>query len=639
MRLELRVTLWLAVLLGLSAALTLFLMGRFESQRLEDQWTEAGLAMAQATEDTLEVSMLNDAPQDIRQAVRNVQEGELVEGVSVYGIDGEAWVQSDVSVEHSEIRHDALMSAMRDNAPATATEADSLSVFVPVEKSPGCMPCHPESGDVLGAVEVRLDEAPFQAELAKSARASLVVAALPLLFGLFFSVSAIRRSVLEPLSELDDAAERLGEGDLSVRLPRYRDPEFGEVAETFNDMASRLERQAVDLRSTVDLLRSEMTVMDQIRAMLTEGAGLSEVLQRAAAHLGSALEASGVAIWEDAHHEPSAEWGARLQEAVTTQRTAAEGRSHSSGGFLADVPEEASLTWVTVPARARGAVLGVVGVGWDPSKPVLRSERDLLEALAGLVGIAIDNATLLDDLQRKEDSMQALVRKTLTAQEEERKRIARELHDETSQVLSALLMNISMLESHAPPDADGRARVEAVKNLAEEAARNLDAMLFDLRPALLDELGLIPALRWYLAQIADAWGVAIAFEGGKTGRLPDHVEVTAFRIVQEAVGNVVRHAKAASATVRVAPDEEGWLVVSVTDDGIGFDTRSVAGRARTGESVGLMGMRERAEIIGGTLSIESSPGMGATIVARLPVTDAEAAEMPTQTDEPEGTVR
>jgi len=595
--------------------------------------------MAQATEDTLEVSMLNDAPQDIRQAVRNVQEGELVEGVSVYGVDGEAWVQSDLSVEHSEIRHDALMSAMRDNAPATATEADSLSVFVPVEKSPECMPCHPESGDVLGAVEVRLDEAPFRAELAKSARTSLVVAALPLLFGLFFSVSAIRRSVLEPLSELDDAAERLGDGDLSVRLPRYRDPEFGEVAETFNDMASRLERQAVDLRSTVDLLRSEMTVMDQIRAMLTEGAGLSEVLQRAAAHLGSALEASGVAIWEEAHREPSAEWGARLQEAVTTQRTAAEGRSHSSSGFLAEVPEEALLTWVTVPARARGGVLGVVGVGWDPPKPVLRSERDLLEALAGLVGIAIDNATLLDDLQRKEDSMQALVRKTLTAQEEERKRIARELHDETSQVLSALLMNISMLESHAPPDADGRARVEAVKNLAEEAARNLDAMLFDLRPALLDELGLIPALRWYLAQIADAWGVAIAFEGGKTGRLPDHVEVTAFRIVQEAVGNVVRHAKAASATVRVAPDEEGWLVVSVTDDGIGFDTRSVAGRARTGESVGLMGMRERAEIIGGTLSIESSPGMGATIVARLPVTDAEAAEMPTQTDEPEGTVR
>lgn len=639
MRLELRVTLWLAVLLGLSAALALFLMARFESQRLEDQWTEAGLAMAQATEDTLEVSMLNDAPQDIRQAVRNVQEGELVEGVSVYGIDGEAWVQSDVSVEHSEIRHDALMSAMRDNAPATATEADSLSVFVPVEKSPECMPCHAESGDVLGAVEVRLDEAPLRAELAKSARASLVVAALPLLFGLFFSVSAIRRSVLEPLSELDDAAERLGDGDLSVRLPRYRDPEFGEVAETFNDMASRLEHQAVDLRSTVDLLRSEMTVMDQIRAMLTEGAGLSEVLQRAAAHLGSALEASGVAIWEDAHHEPSAEWGARLQEAVTTQRTAAEGRSHSSGGFLAEVPEEALLTWVTVPARARGAVLGVVGVGWDPPKPVLRSERDLLEALAGLVGIAIDNATLLDDLQRKEDSMQALVRKTLTAQEEERKRIARELHDETSQVLSALLMNISMLESHAPQDADGRARVEAVKNLAEEAARNLDAMLFDLRPALLDELGLIPALRWYLAQIADAWGVAIAFEGGKTGRLPDHVEVTAFRIVQEAVGNVVRHAKAASATVRVASDEEGWLIVSVTDDGIGFDTRSIAGRARTGESVGLMGMRERAEIIGGTLSIESSPGMGATIVARLPVTDAEAAEMPTHTDEPEGTVR
>lgn len=644
MRLELRVTVWLAVLLGASAAFALFLMARFETQRLERQWTQTGLAMAQATEDTLEVSMLNDAPQDLRQAVRNLQEGELIQGVSVYGVDGESWVASDPNTQHSQIRHSALMSSMQDNAPTTSTEDESLSVFVPVQKAPECMPCHPQSGAVLGAVEVRLDERPFRTELAKSARSSLVVAALPLLFGLFFAVSAIRRNVLQPLSELDDAAERLGQGDLSVRLPAYRDPEFGEVATTFNDMASRLERQASDLRSTVELLRSEMTVMDQIRSMLTEGAGLSEVLQRAAAHLGSALEASGVAIWEDAQTEPSAEWGARLDEAATMQRTAAEGRAHSSSGFLAEVPEAAALSWATVPARARGAVLGVVAVGWDPPRPAQRSERDLLGALAGLVGIAIDNATLLGDIQRKEDSMQALVRKTLTAQEEERKRIARELHDETSQVLSALLMNISMLESHAPPDADGKARVEAVKKLAEEAARNLDAMLFDLRPALLDELGLIPALRWYLAQIADAWGVAISFEGGKTGRLPDHVEVTAFRIVQEAVGNVVRHAQAKNATVRVVPEEGGWLRVSVTDDGIGFDPRSVAGRARTGESVGLMGMRERAEIIGGTLSIESVPGMGATIVARLPVADDDGAStqpqpQPHSETQPEGTVR
>jgi signal transduction histidine kinase len=627
MRLELRVTVWLAVLLGASAALALFLMARFETQRMEDQWTQTGLAMAQATEDTLEVSMLNDSPQDLRQAVRNMQEGELVAGVSVYGVDGEPWVQSDPQAQHTEIRYSALMSALKDNTSTTSTEQESLSVFVPIPKSPGCMPCHAESGDVLGAVEVRLDERPFRTELTKSARSSLVVAVIPLLFGLVFAVSAIRRNVLRPLAEVDDAAERLGDGDLSVRLPAYRDPEFGEVATTFNDMASRLERQATDLRTTVELLRSEMTVMEQIRSMLTEGAGLPEVLQRAAAHLGSALEASAVAIWEDANEEPSAVWGAELPESAVTTRTALEGLAHSSSGFLSDVPESAALAWATAPARSRGGVLGVVGVGWDPPRGLRRSERDLLEALAGLVGIAVDNAGLLGDIQRKEESMQALVRKTLTAQEEERRRIARELHDETSQVLSALLMNISMLESHAPPDDVGRARVEAVKNLAEEAARNLDAMLFDLRPALLDELGLIPALRWYLAQISDAWGVEITFEGGKTGRLPDHVEVTAFRIVQEAVGNVVRHAAAARAMVGVVPDPDGWLRVSVSDDGIGFDPSSVAGRARTGESVGLMGMRERAEIAGGTLSIKSTPGMGTTIVARIPVTDtAETTE-------------
>jgi len=266
----------------------------------------------------------------------------------------------------------------------------------------------------------------------------------------------------------------------------------------------------------------------------------------------------------------------------------------------------------------------VVGVAWDPPRALSRGHRDLLASLAGLVGVAVENVDLLERLKKEEQSLEGLLRKTLAAQEEERRRVARELHDETSQVLSALMMNIDLLGTQVPAAEPSRARVEAVKALAEEAARNLDKMMLDLRPALLDELGLIAALRWYVAQVSDVWGLPVEFEG-RAGRLPEHVEVAAFRIVQEAVSNSVRHAEPQHIRVK-ASTAEGVLRVEVVDDGIGFDLGEVSARTRTGEAVGLMGMRERAELLGGTLRVESAPGKGTRITAEIPLSEAEAAE-------------
>jgi signal transduction histidine kinase/HAMP domain-containing protein len=613
------------VLLGSAAALALGLMAHFETSHMERQWTEAGLVMAKATENTLEVSMLNDSPEDIRRAVQNLQEGSLVEGISVYGVDGDVWVRSDPAPVDSWERRNALIGAIERNEPTTSRSGDTLSVFVPVPRQTVCIPCHAGSSEVLGAVEVRLDEQPFREEVRASARTSLVVAAIPLLIGIVLSASAMRRKVLRPLAEVDLAVERLGEGDLSTRLPAYRDREFGEVAATFNDMAQRLERQAVDVRATVRTLRSEIAVLEELRSMLTEGATLPAVLERAATHLGAALEASGVAIRPSARGVAAAGWGSPPRAVTAMGRASRHGTPMASAGTLARVPPDTPLSWVAVPARSRGAALALVVVGWDPPRALDDAERELLGALAGLIGIAVDNAGLLGELHEKEDNLQALLHKTLTAQEEERRRIARELHDETSQVLSALLMNVGVLESQAPVGEPERARIQAVRRLAEEAARNLDTMLFELRPPLLDELGLIPAMRWYVSQMSDAWGLPVTFEGGKIGRLSDATEVTAFRIVQEAVGNVARHARASAASVRVTP-MNGHLRLEVHDDGVGFDPAAAGARAREGGSVGLMGMRERAELAGGWIKIDSAPGRGTTVVAEIPALERDDAK-------------
>jgi len=610
--------LWMAVLLGAAAAIALAVMARLETQRIERQWIEAGQVVAETTEDSLEVGMLNNSPEDIRESVKNVEEGDLVESVTVYRRTGTPWVTSSPDLTLSESAKAALMSSMADNRTVDSSGEGTLSVFVPVPKSPECVGCHSEASDVLGAVEVRLDERPFQEDLVRSARTSLVFAGIPLLLGIVASVWAIRKSVLRPLADIGEAAEQLGEGDLSVRLPKYRGWELAEVSSTFNEMATQLEHQQRDLKETADELRSDLGSMEEIQSLLTSGAGLGDVLRRAASNVGAALDASGVAIWRIGAEGAAAVWGAPPQDPAVVERATSQDATVTSAGDLGSVPFENEIGWAVAPTRIGERVLAVVAVGWDPPTKLDQSERDMLASLAGLLGVAVRNAELLERLQQKEQVLEGLLRKTLTVQEEERRRLSRELHDETSQVLSALIMNIDLLESQAPVDDASRARIGAVKALAEEAARNLDRMLFELRPALLDELGLMPALRWYVAQMSDLWSIPIDFEGAKLGRLPDHIELAAFRIVQEAVGNCARHARPSRVSVRVKLVDD-VLHLEIEDDGIGFDALEVAARARTGEAVGLEGMRERAEIVRGTFRVDSVPGRGTRVAAELPL--------------------
>lgn len=610
--------LWMAVLLGAAAAVALAVMARLETQRIEQQWIEAGEVVARTAEDSLEVSMLHNSPEDIRQSVRNVEQGELVDAVTVYRRSATPWVTSNANLQLTEAARAALLSSMDENRTVTSSGDGILSVFVPVPKQAECVGCHDEGSNVLGAVEVRLDERPFQQELVKSARTSLVFAAIPLLLGIVLSVWAIRKSVLHPLADIGEAAERLGQGDLSVRLPPYRGWELAEVSSTFNEMAQKLDHQATDLRETAEELRSELEGMEEIQALLTSGAGLREVLARAAGQVGAALAASGVAIWRSDREGPEAVWGEQPPDGEVLARATTEHVVVTSAGDLAEVAEDAPVRWVVAPARIGERTLGVIGVAWNPPQPLEPSERDLLASLTGLVGVAVRNAELLERLQAKEQALQGLLRKTLTVQEEERRRLSRELHDETSQVLSALIMNIDLLESVAPVDETSRGRIAAVKSLAEEAARNLDRMLFELRPALLDELGLMPALRWYVAQMSDLWGIPIDFEGGRLARLSDHIELAAFRIVQEAVSNCARHASPSRVSVRVSVGK-GMLHLVIEDDGVGFDQAEVSARARSGEAVGLEGMRERAEIVGGSFRVDSEPGRGTEVAADLPL--------------------
>ncbi|HET8943466.1 MAG TPA: ATP-binding protein [Dehalococcoidia bacterium] len=230
---------------------------------------------------------------------------------------------------------------------------------------------------------------------------------------------------------------------------------------------------------------------------------------------------------------------------------------------------------------------------------------------------------VLDDLDRVlgeariyHGQLQHLSSQVLTAHEAERKRIARELHDDTGQALTSILVRLRLLEKTAE-DETVRGNVEELRELTSNALEAVRRMAVDLRPPALDDLGLVPALHSYADKYSNSWTINVTFSAeGLKKRLPANVELVLYRIVQEALTNVAKHSGASSVAVKLRR-RSNIVTVTVADDGRGFDLRDVT---RTeGSGLGLFGMRERLALVGGTVAIESASGRGTTIIARVPL--------------------
>ena len=228
---------------------------------------------------------------------------------------------------------------------------------------------------------------------------------------------------------------------------------------------------------------------------------------------------------------------------------------------------------------------------------------------------------LLDERRDAEEAQRrhteryiALSVKLLEAQENERRSIARELHDEIGQTLTAL--KVVVKRAQAGPDEGQAVSLNEAEVLANELLGRVRELALDLRPQLLDDLGLLPALEWLFARQLARTQVQVDFKQvGLMHRLPAEVETTAYRIVQEALTNVTRHAGVSKVTVRLWL-EDGTLAVQVEDRGKGFDMEAALGAA---QSSGLSGMRERVGLLGGEFKIESAPGNGTSLLAHLPL--------------------
>ena len=286
------------------------------------------------------------------------------------------------------------------------------------------------------------------------------------------------------------------------------------------------------------------------------------------------------------------------------------------------ITTEGLKAFISVPLRAKDTVLGVLNVASHLPHHFTKDDMHLLHAIGDQVGVAIEQAELYERLRKERQNYQRLARHMLMAQEEERGRVARELHDETSQSLTGLSLSMQALLTIAKTsdfgDAAFKTKLEKAYNITLQLNSEISKIMKSLRPTALDSLGLGPAVHQYAENRLHAVGINVSVKGtGMEQRLPKEVEFALYRIAQGAIANIAWHSKAKNAVINLRHTSDEFAM-EIEDDGKGFDASKPLQVDESGHGRGLLSMKERASLLGGTCDIQSQPGKGTKITVRMP---------------------
>jgi len=282
-----------------------------------------------------------------------------------------------------------------------------------------------------------------------------------------------------------------------------------------------------------------------------------------------------------------------------------------------------TLSMIAIPLMLKKKIFGVILLEHYQSQYRIFTEADLLqlEALSSWIWLIIDYMQLHLELKHNKRSYRELLGKFIATSEEERKRIARELHDEVNQILLSARLKLEDVESTFPAEmVDVRERLQVIRSHINHVFDALHRLSLSLRPPAMDELGLPQALDWYIQNLSREVGLPIRLEvKGLSQRRPAPViEMELFRIAQEALSNMVKHAQATSAMIKLEFNKSR-MVLLAEDNGRGFDTNTVLSTSGSTRNLGLLGMRERVEICGGTFEIDSTPERGTRLKVEVPI--------------------
>lgn len=273
----------------------------------------------------------------------------------------------------------------------------------------------------------------------------------------------------------------------------------------------------------------------------------------------------------------------------------------------------------SIPLISKEKILGVLSIASRESRKFSSQDIQLLDSIAAQIAIAVENAKLHEEVQREDKIRGELLREIFSIQEEERRRIARELHDETSQAVASLVASLETASGMLNVSKDKVSiRLKEAQALSIGILDEIHKIIYELRPTLLDDLGLVSAIRWLIDNNLRSAGILANFKMvGREKRLSPQLETTVFRVIQEAVNNVARHADAKRVSLSVHFKKD-VVRVKIRDDGKGFDVEEAINSKERPRGLGLLGMKERIELMNGSLNIRSIQGSGAEVDIEIP---------------------
>jgi signal transduction histidine kinase len=437
-----------------------------------------------------------------------------------------------------------------------------------------------------------------------------------------------------PLLDLRDMALKVADGQLDARSPVWSKDEIGEVATAVNQMTDHL----VAVQDNLARSNRHLMAINQVMLAAERQAEIHDVLYAILQNIVDVLnletgwvylrdperDTFHLASWYQVPaelegwllHQPH-DGLCLCQQELVDGTLCEEACLRDCLRLGANGQTDFASRHLTIPIKAREQKYGVVNLLCQEGRALDEDDMELLSAIGAQISEIVANAWLRLKLEEKEIARQALLESLVEAQEEERSRLARELHDGAGQMLTSLLVRIKTLEkkSTAPEVQQG---LNDLLDMVSDTIEQVRELSHRLRPAALEEFGLVVALQTLVDEIAHQTGIAADCQFDLNGdALPPGVEAVLYRIAQEGLTNVLRHAEASQASVALTTDNN-IVVMTIEDNGRGFSPRRLT--AQPGKRhLGLISMHERASIAGGYLDIYSAPNQGTTLTVRIPI--------------------
>jgi signal transduction histidine kinase/HAMP domain-containing protein len=474
---------------------------------------------------------------------------------------------------------------------------------------------------------------------------NLVTLGILTLLALAIAWGGARLLVLNPVQSILDVIKRYDHGDFSARthlMPGRG--EIGRVGHALDKMAETAEARKAERDQSEEELRRHSVraeAMASIAARLNAEIELENILDIVCQETAHALDVPGTSVSLRDPNSPEFRlatcYGMPPDSCARLRLSSLVVLAPIREGHVAVITDTAAQpeisasplfadlgirTLVGSPMLHEGQLVGALFVfARGEARQFSEDEIEFLKTISNQAATAVVKARLYESLRREQQLSARLLQGTITAQEAERKRIARELHDETIQGLIGLILRLDAigLESETRGQ-DTCLPVQAARSAAQDILEGVRRLIADLRPSLLDDLGLLPAIAWYAERLLEPLGIATDVECNvEQVRLPQVAETALFRIAQEAINNIAKHSSASNVHVGMWVSD-GFAVMRIEDDGHGFTPGAVQG---TGEEqtkgFGLRGMRERVSMLGGQFSLQSTPGQGTTLEVRIPL--------------------